>query len=66
MYFPDDPLFAQDPIFRSTPEGARERLISRFSLEQTRPSWALAFEFDIVLRGREATPFEDQDDEDET
>ena len=33
MYFPNDPLFAYDPIFQSIPdEAARQRLISRFSL----------------------------------
>ena len=58
MYFPSDPLFFQDPIYNSVPEGARERMISRFDLEQTIPEWALAFHFDIVLRGREATPME--------
>ena len=63
MYFPDDPLFAQDPIFNAVPEQARKRLVSRFSLEQTQPEWALAFEFDIVLRGAGATPFEEQDEE---
>lgn len=59
MYFPDDPLFAQDPIFNSVPEAARSRLVSRFDLDATRPEWALAFRFDIVLRGREQTPFEE-------
>ncbi|MFE3000687.1 protocatechuate 3,4-dioxygenase subunit beta [Nocardia sp. NPDC059246] len=63
MYFPDDPLFGQDPIFNAVPEAARPRLISRFSLERTTPEWALAFEFDIILRGRAATPFEDPHDE---
>jgi protocatechuate 3,4-dioxygenase beta subunit len=59
MYFPNDPLFPFDPIFQSIPdERARERLISRFDLELTRPNWALGFRFDIVLRGRESTPFE--------
>jgi protocatechuate 3,4-dioxygenase, beta subunit len=24
----------------------------------TKPEWALGYEFNIVLRGREATPFE--------
>jgi protocatechuate 3,4-dioxygenase, beta subunit len=28
------------------------------------PSWALAFQWDIVLRGREQTPFETEDDGD--
>ena len=65
MYFPDDPLFGQDPIYDAVPEQARERLVSRFSLEQTVPSWALAYEFDVVLRGADATPFEEQDGEDE-
>jgi protocatechuate 3,4-dioxygenase beta subunit len=58
MYFPGDPLFDQDPIFNSVPEAARPALISRFDLSHTVPEWALAYEFDIVLRGRDATPFE--------
>jgi protocatechuate 3,4-dioxygenase beta subunit len=59
MYFPGDPLFAYDPILQSIPdENAQHRLISKFDLERTAPEWALAYRFDIVLRGREATPFE--------
>jgi protocatechuate 3,4-dioxygenase beta subunit len=27
------------------------------------PEWALAFEWNIVLRGRDPTPTEDEDDE---
>lgn len=66
MYFPGDPLFFQDPIFNSVPDPkARERMICRFDYATTVPEWALAFEFDIVVRGREATPFEDHDDDDE-
>ena len=62
MYFPDDPLFGQDPIFNSIPDPkVRERLISRFDLEHTVPEWALAFEFDIVLGGRDATPLDEDD-----
>lgn len=59
MYFPADPLFAHDPIFRSVrDERAREPLVSRFDIEQTHDHWAQAFAWDIVLRGPEATPFE--------
>jgi protocatechuate 3,4-dioxygenase beta subunit len=59
MYFPGDPLFAYDPILQSIPdERARERLVSKFDLETTKPEWALGYRFDIVLRGRESTPFE--------
>ncbi len=59
MYFPGDPLFGQDPIFNSIPDPkGRERLISTLDMETTVPEWALAFRWDIVLRGREMTPFE--------
>jgi protocatechuate 3,4-dioxygenase beta subunit len=59
MYFPNDPLFAFDPIFNSVAdEKARMRMVSSFDLENTRPDWALAYRFDIVLRGRNATPQE--------
>jgi protocatechuate 3,4-dioxygenase beta subunit len=34
-------------------------MIAGFDLAQTVPEWALAYEFDVVLRGREATPMED-------
>jgi protocatechuate 3,4-dioxygenase beta subunit len=57
MYFPGDPLFFQDPIFHSVrSERDRDRMICGFDLESTVPEWALAYEFDIVLRGRDATP----------
>jgi protocatechuate 3,4-dioxygenase beta subunit len=60
MYFPGDPLFFQDPIFHSVRDSRdRERMISRFDLDNTVPEWALAYDFDIVLRGREATPTEE-------
>jgi len=60
MYFPGDPLFPFDPIFNAIPdEKARARLISAFDLETAVPEWALGFRFDIVLRGRQATPFEE-------
>jgi protocatechuate 3,4-dioxygenase, beta subunit len=60
MYFPGDPLFFQDPIFHSVRDpNARERMISEFDLSETVPEWALAYRFDVVLRGREATPTED-------
>ena len=57
MYFPGDPLFAFDPILNSIPEGARERLVSAFDLDLGMEGFALSYRFDIVLRGRGATPF---------
>jgi protocatechuate 3,4-dioxygenase beta subunit len=57
MYFPGDPLLALDPIFNAIPSvRARQRLISVFDLALTEPAWALGYRFDIVLRGRDATP----------
>lgn len=56
MYFPGDPLLAFDPIYQGIPAAVRDRVVARFDLEATEPEWALAFRFDIVLRGREATP----------
>lgn len=60
MYFPGDPLLAIDPIAQSVPDKrALERLVARFDLETTEPEWALGYQWDIVLRGRAATPMED-------
>jgi protocatechuate 3,4-dioxygenase, beta subunit len=57
MYFPGDPLFPFDPIFNSVRDAkARERMISRFDLDATVPDWALAYQWDIVLRGPDETP----------
>lgn len=59
MYFPGDPLLALDPVFLAIPdEAARSRLVAAFDLDVTQPEWALGYRFDIVLRGRGATPFE--------
>lgn len=58
MYFPDDPLFFQDPIYNAVPENARHRLVSAYDHTATVQEWALGFRFDLVLRGRESTPFE--------
>jgi protocatechuate 3,4-dioxygenase beta subunit len=60
MYFPGDPLMPLDPVLQSIPEkDAQQRLVSQFDLSLTEPEWALGYRFDIVLRGRCATPFED-------
>jgi protocatechuate 3,4-dioxygenase beta subunit len=60
MYFPGDPFFPYDPIYNSVRDaGVRERMVSRFDIHRTVPNWAHAYEFDIVLRGPGATPFEE-------
>ena len=60
MYFPGDPLFHYDPIFNSVPDpAARERMIATFSIHDTVPNWAQAYEWDIYLRGPAATLFQE-------
>jgi protocatechuate 3,4-dioxygenase, beta subunit len=59
MYFPGDPLQPIDPIFNSIPDPeARQRLVCHFDIGLTSPDWALGFRWDIVVRGRDATPME--------
>jgi protocatechuate 3,4-dioxygenase beta subunit len=59
MYFPGDPLLEFDPIFNSVPDdAARNCLVSKFDWATTTPEVSLGFRFDIVLRGRNATPME--------
>ena len=60
MYFEGDPLLRYDPIYNSLPDpAASARMVARFDLDLTEPEWALGYRFDVVLRGRGATPFED-------
>jgi protocatechuate 3,4-dioxygenase beta subunit len=60
MYFQGDPLLPLDPIYNSVPdERARELMVARFSIDDTQPEWALAYNWDIVLRGRDASVFEE-------
>jgi protocatechuate 3,4-dioxygenase, beta subunit len=59
MYFPGDPLLDLDPIFNSVPtDAARERLVSRYAHDVTQEGWALGYDFDIIVAGPDATPFE--------
>ncbi len=56
MYFQDDPLFFQDPIFQSIPtEQARQQLIATYDHTVTEQEWALGWRWDIILG---TTPFE--------
>ena len=58
MYFPDDPLIEIDPIANAVPMPYRQRMVSRFDIDSTMPNWALGYNFDVILRGLEATPME--------
>jgi len=59
MYFEGDPLLRYDVIYNSVPDPiARERLVARLDWELSEDYKALGYRFDIVLRGRKATPWE--------
>jgi protocatechuate 3,4-dioxygenase, beta subunit len=59
MYFPGDPLLPLDSIFNSVPDKeARDRLVSSYDHSLSEAEFALGFRWDIVLRGRQATPME--------
>ena len=60
MYFPGDPLLQYDPIFLGVPPKNRNAMISSFELDLTEETFALGYRFDIVLRGDNQTPFENQ------
>ncbi|MEM9969104.1 MAG: protocatechuate 3,4-dioxygenase subunit beta [Pseudomonadota bacterium] len=59
MYFQGDPLIWQCPIVGAIPDAdAVTRLIAPLDMARTLPMDALAYRFDITLRGRRQTPFE--------
>ena len=61
MYFPGDPLFALDPIYRSIrDQQARDRLIARYDHDVTAHELHTGYRWDIVLTGGAATPMEEQ------
>ena len=48
-----------DPIYQSTADAAaRERLIAQYDPALSEPEWALGYRWDMVLRGRRATPLD--------
>lgn len=61
MYFEGDPLIPRCAIVNTIPDPAAiERLIAPLDLPASAPFDALAYRFDIVLRGRRATCFENR------
>ena len=61
MYFEVDPLIARCPIVRTINDPAAIRqLTAALDINATIPMDALAYKFDIVLRGRRSTLFENR------
>ncbi len=60
-YFEGDPLIHKCPIVNTIPDpDAIEQLIARLDLNATIPLDTIAYKFDIVLRGRRSTLFENR------
>jgi protocatechuate 3,4-dioxygenase beta subunit len=61
MYFEGDPLIWHCPIVRTIPDrSAIEQLIAPLDMANSVPMDARAYKFDIVLRGRRSTLFENR------
>jgi protocatechuate 3,4-dioxygenase beta subunit len=61
MYFEGDPMIWQCPIVSTIPDRAAiEQLVAALDRNNTLPMDSLAYKFDIVLRGRRSTMFENR------
>lgn len=60
LYFEGDPLVPMCPIIRTLNEDAAQSLIAHLDMGMANPMDALAYRFDIVLRGQRQTHFENQ------
>jgi protocatechuate 3,4-dioxygenase beta subunit len=61
MYFEGDPLIPKDSILNTIADPvAREGLVAKLDFNASVPLDALAYRFDIVLRGRRSTLFENK------
>lgn len=61
LYFEGDPLIARCPIVNTIPDPeAVEMLVARLDMNATIPLDTIAYRFDIVLRGRRSTLFENR------
>ena len=59
MYFPGDPLLPADPIVNSVPDQkARDSMTCSYEPDLSKAEYAMGYRWDIVLRGRDATPTE--------
>ena len=56
---PQTPLLPADPIVNSVPDrAARESMTCSYEPDLSKAEYAMGYRWDIVLRGRDATPTE--------
>ena len=59
LYFEGDPLLKYDTIYNTAPEISKRTMIAKLDLDATKSEWGLTYRFDIVLRGRNGSYFEE-------
>jgi len=61
LYFEGDPLIAKCPIAQAIPDPeAIDQLVAKLDMNATIPLDSIAYKFDVVLRGRRSTMFENR------
>ncbi len=61
LYFEGDPLIKTCPIVQTVPDAdAIDQMVAKLDLNATIPLDSIAYRFDIVLRGRRSTMFENR------
>ncbi|MCF6315611.1 MAG: protocatechuate 3,4-dioxygenase subunit beta [Marinosulfonomonas sp.] len=61
LYFEGDPLIAKCPIVQTVPDAAAiEQMVAKLDMNTSIPLDSIAYRFDIVLRGRRSTLFENR------
>ena len=61
LYFEGDPLIAKCPIVQTVPDAeAIDQLVAKLNMNASVPLDSIAYRFDIVLRGRRSTLFENR------
>ncbi|UUP16198.1 protocatechuate 3,4-dioxygenase subunit beta [Nitratireductor thuwali] len=61
LYFEGDPLIPHCPILNTiADEKAVAQLVAHLDMQNSEPMDSLAYRFDIVVRGRRSTPFENR------
>ncbi|MEO0382542.1 MAG: protocatechuate 3,4-dioxygenase subunit beta [Pseudomonadota bacterium] len=61
LYFEGDPLIAKCPILNAVPDlAAVDQLVATLDMNATVPFDSIAYKFDVILRGRRSTCFENR------
>lgn len=62
IYFEGDPLLKYDTIYNTAPDISKRSMVAQLDMGATQSEWGLTYRFDIVLRGRNGSYFEEPHD----